>query len=227
MKRILTIIIYLMYINTANSQNNIAVGKTYFGNHLGSTGIAPVFDGDFNTSYGAGSNVGCPIHFGVQFNNIYEVTSLAFYEKAYDAGVGIHEIYSSMDGINWKLEQIENLFHPFSPFNLKQHIVTLSQPFDCRYIKINTISYPSIHPRWYEIQVWGNLSCASHTTDTISNCGPITWIDGLTYENDTKNIATHRIKNGASLGCDSIVTLDYKNLISSGVDVSNICGPYT
>jgi len=57
--------------------------------------------------------------------------------------------------------------------------------------------------------VWtsGLFSQDSQGTDVVSNCGPLTWIDGNTYSTDN-NTATYTIVGGAAGGCDSIVTLD-------------------
>jgi len=43
--------------------------------------------------------------------------------------------------------------------------------------------------------------------DVQTSCGPFTWIDGNTYSFSTSAV-THTITNGASNGCDSIVTLN-------------------
>lgn len=67
--------------------------------------------------------------------------------------------------------------------------------------------------------VWtsGLFSQDSQGTDVITNCGPLTWIDGNTYSTDN-NTATHTITGGAAGGCDSIVTLDLT--INTPVDTS-------
>lgn len=44
-------------------------------------------------------------------------------------------------------------------------------------------------------------------TDIITACNSYTWIDNNTYTTNNNNV-THTIVNGASNGCDSIVTLD-------------------
>lgn len=46
---------------------------------------------------------------------------------------------------------------------------------------------------------------ATYYTDVIVSCGPVTWIDGLTYYQSDTN-AVHHLVNTA--GCDSIVSLD-------------------
>ncbi len=48
----------------------------------------------------------------------------------------------------------------------------------------------------------------SSSTDVISSCDPITWIDGNTYA-ASNNTATHTILGGALNGCDSIVSLNF------------------
>lgn len=67
--------------------------------------------------------------------------------------------------------------------------------------------------------VWTNglFSQDSQGTDVVTNCGPLTWIDGNTYSTDN-NTATHTITGGAAGGCDSIVTLDLT--INTPVDTS-------
>lgn len=45
------------------------------------------------------------------------------------------------------------------------------------------------------------------TTDVITSCSPITWIDGNTYSSDD-NTATMMLTN--QYGCDSLVTLDFR-----------------
>ena len=44
-------------------------------------------------------------------------------------------------------------------------------------------------------------------TDTRTECGSYTWIDGITYT-ESNNTASYTITGGASNGCDSIVSLD-------------------
>ncbi len=55
-------------------------------------------------------------------------------------------------------------------------------------------------------------------TDIISDCNPITWIDGNTYS-ASNNTATWTIPGGAASGCDSIVTLDFTYL--GGAAITN------
>jgi gliding motility-associated-like protein len=71
------------------------------------------------------------------------------------------------------------------------------------------------------------ISSAVNGTDVQTSCGAFTWIDGNTY-NTNNNSATFLIPNGASNGCDSIVTLNLT--ISSalnGTDVQTSCGAFT
>jgi hypothetical protein len=80
----------------------------------------------------------------------------------------------------------------------------------------------------------GNIDCfaqklgqclSSSGTDTLSTCGPYTWIDGNTYSS-SNNTATYTLTN--SSGCDSVVTLNLTiNNSSSGIDTLSTCGPYT
>lgn len=62
------------------------------------------------------------------------------------------------------------------------------------------------------------INNATSSTDLISACGSLTWIDGNTYTTDN-NTATFTIVGGAVNGCDSIVTLD---LTINSVDISVI-----
>jgi hypothetical protein len=64
-----------------------------------------------------------------------------------------------------------------------------------------------------------------NTSDVITACDSITWIDGVTYYANN-NVATHTLVNAA--GCDSIVTLDLTitNSTSNTTTVST-CGAYT
>lgn len=61
--------------------------------------------------------------------------------------------------------------------------------------------------------------------DVISSCNPITWIDGNTYSANN-NIATYVLVN--SLGCDSVVTLEFTLIQpSSATDVIISCTKIT
>ena len=69
----------------------------------------------------------------------------------------------------------------------------------------------------------GNIDCFaqkldqcinSTKVDSLSTCGPYTWIDGNTYSS-SNNTATYTLTNSA--GCDSVVTL---NLIINNVDAT-------
>ncbi len=61
----------------------------------------------------------------------------------------------------------------------------------------------------------------SQFTDVISSCNPITWLDGNTYST-TNTTATHVLVN--SVGCDSVVTLDFAMLqATSATDVITSC----
>lgn len=65
------------------------------------------------------------------------------------------------------------------------------------------------------------------TTDVQNTCGPLTWIDGVTYNSSTTGV-TYTYVGGSVAGCDSIVTLDLTvNTPSQGTDVQVACGSYT
>jgi len=65
------------------------------------------------------------------------------------------------------------------------------------------------------------------STDVISSCTPVTWIDGNTYSANNTS-ATHNIVNGAANGCDSLVTLNLTILNpANGTDTRSECGSLT
>ncbi|MFM7636645.1 MAG: gliding motility-associated C-terminal domain-containing protein, partial [Crocinitomicaceae bacterium] len=65
------------------------------------------------------------------------------------------------------------------------------------------------------------------STDNISSCSPLTWIDGNTYSS-SNNTSTYTYVGGAANGCDSTVTLNFTFLPSStGTDVISSCTPLT
>jgi Flp pilus assembly pilin Flp len=77
------------------------------------------------------------------------------------------------------------------------------------------------HVRVYNIE-----SSLVHTTDTITSCGPYTWIDGVTYSTSNYT-ATDTLLSAA--GCDSaIVTLHLSiNSSNTGTDTITACDSYT
>ncbi len=65
------------------------------------------------------------------------------------------------------------------------------------------------------------------TVDVQNTCGPLTWIDGVTYNSSTTGV-TYTYVNGSVSGCDSTVTLDLTvNSPSYGTDVQVACGSFT
>jgi len=67
--------------------------------------------------------------------------------------------------------------------------------------------------------------CTSTSTDVVTACDSLTWIDGATYT-VSNNSATHVLTNTA--GCDSTVTLDLTiNNSNAGLDVITACDNYT
>lgn len=53
-----------------------------------------------------------------------------------------------------------------------------------------------------------NILCdTSYSTDVVSSCGPITWLDGNTYATNN-NSATYTMVGGNVAGCDSVITLN-------------------
>jgi len=77
------------------------------------------------------------------------------------------------------------------------------------------------HVRVYNIE-----SSVVHTTDTITSCGPYTWIDGVTYTT-SNNTATDTILSAA--GCDSAIVILHLTINSSntGIDTITACDSYT
>jgi uncharacterized delta-60 repeat protein len=70
-------------------------------------------------------------------------------------------------------------------------------------------------------------NCASYGTDILIACDSLTWIDGNTYY-ASNNTATYTIINGATSGCDSIVTLNLTiNNTAYGTDILSSCDSLT
>ncbi len=64
------------------------------------------------------------------------------------------------------------------------------------------------------------------STDVVSSCSPLTWIDGNTYTS-SNTTATHTIVNGAANGCDSVVTLNFTRLNNpTSTDTRSECSPF-
>ncbi|WP_343634871.1 hypothetical protein [Fluviicola sp.] len=69
------------------------------------------------------------------------------------------------------------------------------------------------------------LNCVqTFGTQTVSACGPYTWMDGVTYT-QSNNTATFNLLN--STGCDSIITLNLTILADSVIDNQTACTSYT
>lgn len=47
----------------------------------------------------------------------------------------------------------------------------------------------------------------ARSNQNLTECAPFTWINGIVYTSDVSGV-THTIENGASTGCDSIITLN-------------------
>jgi Flp pilus assembly pilin Flp len=71
-----------------------------------------------------------------------------------------------------------------------------------------------------------NIESVTYSTDTITSCGPYTWIDGVTYSTSNYT-ATDTLLSAA--GCDSaIVTLHLSiNSSNTGTDTITACDSYT
>ncbi len=71
------------------------------------------------------------------------------------------------------------------------------------------------------------INSFTSATDNISDCNPINWLDGNTY-NTSNNSATFTIAGGSVQGCDSLITLNFTLLQpSASTDVQQSCGPFT
>jgi len=71
------------------------------------------------------------------------------------------------------------------------------------------------------------INTPSASTDVLSNCDSVTWIDGNVYTT-SNNTATHTYVGGAANGCDSVVTLNLTITQSQqSTDVQSTCGPLT
>ncbi|MBI2282036.1 MAG: gliding motility-associated C-terminal domain-containing protein [Bacteroidetes bacterium] len=71
------------------------------------------------------------------------------------------------------------------------------------------------------------ISLAATSTDIITSCSPITWLDGNTYSASTTT-PTFTIVGGAANGCDSVVTLNLTITAAvTGTDIISSCTPIT
>ena len=69
-----------------------------------------------------------------------------------------------------------------------------------------------------------NQSSSFNSTDVISACDSITWIDGITYTTNN-NTATDTITS--ALGCDSIITLNLTiNYSKTSTDIQTACNSF-
>jgi len=74
-----------------------------------------------------------------------------------------------------------------------------------------------------------NLTIVNAVTgsDSQTECGSYTWIDGITYTS-SNNVATYNLPGAAANGCDSIVTLNLTIVnAASGTDTRTECDSYT
>ncbi|MDA9952603.1 M12 family metallo-peptidase [Chitinophagales bacterium] len=67
---------------------------------------------------------------------------------------------------------------------------------------------------------------STQTTEFITFCDSLTWIDGVTYTSDN-NTATYTIQDGGSNGCDSIVNLDLTIETDPNISISYSNGVLT
>ncbi|MFT6922163.1 MAG: putative repeat protein (TIGR03803 family) [Crocinitomicaceae bacterium] len=92
---------------------------------------------------------------------------------------------------------------------------------------LHTISNGSVNGCDSTVALDLTIVTPQYGTDVITECYSLTWLDGNTYTSNN-NTATHTILNGASNGCDSIVTLDLTLMGGpGGTDTQVSCGPFT
>ena len=91
----------------------------------------------------------------------------------------------------------------------------------------NTARYTTINSLGCNSIVTLNLTILNSTSsiDVITSCNPITWMDGITY---TASNSTATQTGVNTVGCDSIITLDFTLLTSTSfTDVITSCTPIT
>ena len=107
------------------------------------------------------------------------------------------------------------------PFTWVDEVVYSVSNNEATYSYTDTIGCPAID--------YLNLTVNSPTysTDQVTACESFTWIDGITYTENTSS-AVHTIANGAANGCDSIVMLNLNiKQNSTSTDVIQACNSYT
>jgi hypothetical protein len=78
----------------------------------------------------------------------------------------------------------------------------------------------------YDVFLHKIAQCSTTSTDLQSTCNSLTWIDGNTYSTNN-NTAMFNIVNGATNGCDSLVTLGLTINSNTGTDEQTACDSYT
>ena len=85
-------------------------------------------------------------------------------------------------------------------------------------------SYNVIHPCGSLIVLNLNINQSSTSVDFRTECGPLTWINGVTYYSST-NLPNFIVPNSA--GCDSIITLNLQIVSNDTLLYNQSCDSYT
>lgn len=86
--------------------------------------------------------------------------------------------------------------------------------------------YPMKHTQAANRAVWKVEQCSpTESVETITTCGPVTWLDGKTYEADTQNVF---YTYPGKWGCDSTVELQLTvNSVDSAEQKVSACDSFT
>jgi len=160
MKRIITLFIFMLSIQSIFSQTNISVNKTSTAS--GGNDSSGAFDGDLNTAWNA---VGyAPAWISVDLGSISTVNNIVFNVSQSPDGDTTHYVYSSIDGINW--QQVDNF--NFYTTNHQEFTRNYTNLNGIRYLKVLTSSSPS-WVSWYEISVFGTQEPIPPTVGLVAH----------------------------------------------------------
>jgi hypothetical protein len=160
MKKLFILFVFLLSLQSIFSQTNISINKI----STASAGISSTgaFDGDLTTAWNA---VGfAPAWISVDLGSISSVSHIVFYVSQAPAGNTEHEVYSSIDGINWQIVETINLYTE----NAMEFTRNYTNLNGIRYLKILTISSPS-WVAWYEISVFGTQEPTPPTVGLVAH----------------------------------------------------------
>lgn len=141
------LLIVLIFSNFLFAQTNLSL-KKLSASSGGSSSSQYAFDGSNATFWNSGDYA--PAWISVDLGSICDVNYIDFNVAQLPAGNTIHEIYSSIDGVNWLLVETINSYTTdkteFTRFYTNLNAI--------RYIKVLTTSSPS-WIAWHEISVYG------------------------------------------------------------------------